>query len=80
MDWVEENFSTRESQFYKKLIQTNIEGKYEIKYPIFPVIIGNAKEKGEIGYDIQDALVEYHHNSPNTYCFSSLTSAFTESG
>ena len=48
IEWIGENFSTREPQFYKKLFQSNIEGKYGSKYPTLPVPIGNSK-------------VEYHH-------------------
>ena len=48
IDWVEENFSTREPQFYKRLLQTNIEGQSVITYHIFTVPIENAKETSEI--------------------------------
>ena len=41
--WVEENFITREPQYYKRLFQTNIEGQSGLTYPIFPVTIGNSK-------------------------------------
>ena len=66
MECFEENFSTTEPQFYKSLFQTNIEGKYVITYPIFTVPIGNGKETGEIEYDLQAPLVEYHQNTSNT--------------
>ena len=77
---VEENFSTREPQFYKSLFQTNVEVQDGIKYPIFPVPIGNSRETGEIEYDIQAPLVKYHHNASNIYVFSSVLSSFTASG
>ena len=77
---VEVNFSTREPQFYKRLFQKNIEGQSGITYPTFTVIIGNAKEKGEIEYELQASLVAYHQNFSNGFCFSSLESAFTVSG
>ena len=80
MEWVEENFSAREPQFYNSLFQTNIEGQYGITYPILPVPIGDAKETDEIEYDIQAKLVAYHQNASNTCCFSSLSFSFTESG
>ena len=41
--WVEENFSTRELQFYNSLFQTNIKGQYGLIFPIFPVTIVNTK-------------------------------------
>ena len=50
IEWVEENFSTREPQFQNRLLQSNIEGRAGSKYPNFPVSIGNEKEAGEIGY------------------------------
>ena len=43
IEWVKENIITREHQFYKRLFQTNIEVQSGIKYPIFPVTIGNEK-------------------------------------
>ena len=73
-------FSTRESKFHNRMFQTNIEGQSGIKYPIFPVPIGYAKETGKIEYDLKAPLVAYHHNSSNISCFSSLVSAFTASG
>ena len=45
------------------MFQSNIEGKSGLTYPIFPVLIGNVKEIGEIEYDIQDPLVAYHNNA-----------------
>ena len=77
IELVEENFSTREPQFYKSLFQTNVEVQDGIKYPIFPVPIGNSRETGEIEYDIQAPLVKYHHNASNIYVFSSVLSSFT---
>ena len=57
IEWIKENISTREHQFYKRLFQTNIEVQSGIKYPIFPVPIENEKETGEIEYDIKAPLV-----------------------
>ena len=48
IEWVQEKFSTRSSQFCKSLFQTNIEGQAGTTYPIFPVPIGNTKETDEI--------------------------------
>ena len=45
IQWVEENFSTREPQFYKRLFLSNIEGQAVSKYSIFPVTIGNVKKR-----------------------------------
>ena len=63
VEWIEENLSTREPQFYKRPFQTNIEGQYGITYPIFLVLIGNAKETGEIERNIQATMVAYHQNA-----------------
>ena len=61
-EWVEEDFSTREPQFNKRLFQRNIQGQSVTKYPTFPVPIVNAKETGEIEYGLKDPQVKYHIN------------------
>ena len=43
IEWIEENFSTREPKSYKRLFKNNIEHQYIITHPIFPVPIGNTK-------------------------------------
>ena len=60
--------------------QSNIEGQSGMTYPIFPVLIENAKNIGEIKYNIKAALVAYNQNASNSCCFSSLASTFTASG
>ena len=80
MEWVEENFSKRELQFYKRLFQTIIEGQSGITYLIFPVTFVNVKETGEIEYALHDPLVAYYQKDSNFCCFSSLASTFTASG
>ena len=35
IDWAEENFNTRETNFYKRLFQSNVQGQARSKYPIF---------------------------------------------
>ena len=42
-EWLEENFKTHESAFYKKLYQKNIRGNETKTYSLFLVTIGNAK-------------------------------------
>ena len=49
---------TREHEFFKRLFQYNIEGKYEKKLPIFPVTTGNAKETGEMEFHTFDKTLE----------------------
>ena len=80
IDRVEENFSTREPQFYKRLFQINIEGQYGITYPILYAPIVNVKETVELEYDFQGTLVVYHQDNSNSCCFSSLAYASTASG
>ena len=80
IEWVEENFSTREHQFYKRLSQSTIEGQYGSKYPTLPVPIVNAEETGEIQYHSKYTLVEYHQNASNSYCFNSLAYVLTVAG
>ena len=42
-DWIKENFSTREPDFYKKIYQSHDETKDTNKFIMFVVPIGNAK-------------------------------------
>ena len=65
--WFEENFSTIEPQFYKKLFQGSIEGQDGSKYTTLPVTIVNTKETGEILYYPKAPLVEYHQNDYHLY-------------
>ena len=44
IEWIEENFSTREPQFYQRLFQSNIEGQAGSKYSTFTVPTGNEKK------------------------------------
>ena len=44
IEWIEENFSTREPQFYKSLFQSNIEGQSGSKHPTFSVPTENEKD------------------------------------
>ena len=62
------------------MFQTNIEGQSVITYPIFTVPIRNAKETGEIEYDLQAPIVAYHQNASNNCYFISLAYVFTASG
>ena len=64
----------------KRIFQRNISGRAELTYPTFPVPIGNAKHTGEIWYNIKAPLVAYHQNGSNSWYFSSLEYAFTDSG
>ena len=48
IEWVEEDFSKIEPQFYKRLFKIDIEGQSGLEYPAFTVHIGNAKETGVI--------------------------------
>ena len=50
------------------------------KYSTFPGPIGNAKETGDIEYNIKYLLVEYHHNTSNSFLFSNLAYALTAPG
>ena len=43
IEWGGEDFSTRYTQFYNRLFQTNIEGKAGITYPIYTVPVGIVK-------------------------------------
>ena len=47
---------------------------------MFPAIIINAKETGEIQFHPLAPTFEYQHKDPNSYCFISLSSELTEYG
>ena len=48
IECVEEKFSIREPQFYKRLFQSNVVGQYGSKYPTFYFHIENANKTGGI--------------------------------
>ena len=50
-EWLEENFRTREPDFYKKVYQEKIKGDDKKTYQIFAVPIGNAKTTRNIQFN-----------------------------
>ena len=50
LDWIEDNFTTREPELYKRIFKRNIEGKNGIELPKFSSVIGNTKETGEMDF------------------------------
>ena len=42
-EWLKEIFRTREPDFYENIYQKNIRGQVMKTYPLFVVLIGNAK-------------------------------------
>ena len=48
LDWIEDNFITRQPELYKRLCQHNVEGQYVKTLPTFPVTIRNSNETGEM--------------------------------
>ena len=75
-DCIKENFSTRDSDFYKKTFQRHDETQGTNAFKMFVFPIGNAKNVKEIRFHIDVPLLKYHQNTSNSCCFSSLASAF----
>ena len=62
------------------MFQINIEVQDGLSYPIFPIPIGNAKNTGEVEYDLKSPMVAYHQNASNSSWLRSLAYEFTLSG
>ena len=60
----------------KKLYQTKFKGDKTQNYQIFGVPIGNAKMTRKVQFHTEAPLIQYHQNSYNSCCLSSLGSAF----
>ena len=69
---IEVNFSTRESDIYKKLSQSHDDKQYTNTYKIFPVPIGNSKCVETFKFHNDAPILKYCQKSLNSWCFSSL--------
>ena len=74
--WLEENFRTREPDFYKKLYQAKFRGDDTKIYQIFGVSIGNEKTTRKVQFHPAAPVIKYHQKSSNSCCLISLASAF----
>ena len=75
-DWVEENFSTREPDLYRKIYQIYDKTQDTNKFKMFEVPIGNKKCVEKMNFCSKAPMLKYRQNSSNSCCFSSLASAF----
>ena len=60
----------------KEKYHTNIRGQEKKTYPLFVVPIGNAKITERIVIHPESPVLKYHQKLPNSFCLSSLASAF----
>ena len=74
--WIEENFSTREPDLYKKIYQRHHETQDTSTFKMFVDQISNAKNVEEIKFHINAPMLKYRQNSSNSCCFSNSESSF----
>ena len=72
---VQENLSFRRGCF-REILNVNLDQNILT----FHLLFGNAKKTGELEYDPNTPLVEYHQNASDSYCFSTSASVFTVPG
>ena len=71
-EWLEDNFRTREPDFYKNIYQKHINVQETKTYLLFVVPIGNAKITENVVFHPAAPVRKYHQNSSNSCCLSSL--------
>ena len=76
LDWIDINFSTREPDFYKKLLQSHDNKQYKDTFKTFKVPIGNEKVVKSFMYQKDAPIIRYCQKKLNSCCFSSLASDF----
>ena len=76
LDWIEVNFSTRETDFYKKLFQSHDDTQDINTFKFFQVPIGNTKCVESFKFQNDAPILKYCQISLNSCCFSSLASSF----
>ena len=69
-------FRSRGPDFYKKIYQTKFRDNNTQKYQIFGVPIGNARITKKVHFHPEASLIQYHQKTSNSFCLSSLSSAF----
>ena len=76
LDWTKINFSTRETDFYKKLFQSHDDMQDNITFKTFQVPIGNTNSVESFKFQNNVPILKYCQKTLNSSCFSSLASAF----
>ena len=74
--WIDINFITSEPDFYKKLFQSHDNEQDTDTFITFQVLIGNAKVVKSFVFHKDAPILSYCQKSLNSFCFSSLASAF----
>ena len=77
LDCIEVNFSTRETDFYKKLFQSHDNTQDINTFKIFQVPIGNEKCVESFKFQNDAPIFKYCQKSLNICCFSILASSFS---
>ena len=76
LDWIDINFSTRESDFYKKLFKSHDNEQDTNTFKKFQVPIGNAKVVRSFVFHKDVPILSCCQKTFNSCCFSSLASTF----
>ena len=71
-DYIEINFSTREPDFYKKVLQIHDNTQDTNTLKLFQVTIGNSKCVETFKFHNYAPILKYCQKLLNNYCFSSL--------
>ena len=75
-DWIEVNFSTRETDFYKNIFQSHNNTPDKNEFKLFQVPIRNSICVETFKFHNDAPILKYYHKSLNSCCFVSLSSAF----
>ena len=73
---IEDNFSTREPDLYRKIYQRRDKTQDTNTFKMFEVPIGNTKFVEEMEFHSKAPMLKYRQNSLNSCCFVSLAPAF----
>ena len=76
-DWIEVNFSTRETDWYKKPFQNRDDTQYINTHKSFQVPIGNPKSVESFKFQNDAPILKYFQKSLNSCRLSSLVSDFS---
>ena len=76
LDWIDMNFSTRETDFYKKLFQSHDDKQDKDTFKTFQFPIGNEKFVKLFMFHKDAPILSYCQKTLNSCCFSSLASDF----
>ena len=75
-DYIEETFSTREPDLYRKIFQRHDETQDKNIFKMFEVLIGDTTVFEKMKFHSKAPMLKYSQKSLNSCCFSSLASEF----